>query len=121
MARPDLNTTDAEELARLRTENAALKEAANAPLAGGAVCLGEDDRGVMRYRIKINLPPSGGSDIKINGTSFYHGQEYDLREETVRCIQEIEYRCWEQEDLTRGRKNENFYRREQAPQIGRRA
>jgi len=70
-----------------------------------------DDNGKPSYKHMIDLPPVGGFSIRINGVDFFHGQVYDLDEDMMRCIMDIEYRCWQHERSIRG-SNENAYRRQ---------
>lgn len=83
----------------------------------GTVIEGETE---PSYFYKIDLPPSGGQQIVINGTNFYHGQQYRLRLSTLRGLKEIVHRGWQHEASIRG-SNENFYRTPQERRIGSRA
>jgi hypothetical protein len=72
------------------------------------------------YFYRIDLPPSGGQHLVINGTMFYHGEQYKVRVSTLRTMKEIVFRGWQHEDSIRG-SNENFYRSPQERRIGSRA
>lgn len=65
------------------------------------------------YFYKVDLPPCGGSDLKINGVPFYHGAVYELDEDTLRSVKEIVYRCWKHDSEIHGN-DENFYRKKGA-------
>ena len=70
---------------------------------------GPDENG--NYKVLIDLPPSGGWDIRINnGTQQYcHGQEYSVDINTLRTLKEIMHRSWKHhQDLKGG--DENQYR-----------
>lgn len=70
----------------------------------------EDGKDMWFYR--IDLSPSGGTEIKINGFPYYHGQTYKFDTDTLRSIKEIVARTWDHENNIMGA-NENMYRREQ--------
>jgi hypothetical protein len=72
------------------------------------------------YFYRIDLPPSGGQHIVINGVMFYHGEQYKVRVSTLRTMKEIVFRGWQHEASIRG-SNENFYRAPQERRIGSRA
>ena len=72
------------------------------------------------YFYRIDLPPSGGQHLVINGTMFYHGEQYKVRVSTLRTLKEIVFRGWQHEASIRG-SNENFYRSPQDRRIGSRA
>lgn len=65
---------------------------------------------------KIDLPPSGGLNVKLNGQPFEHGQVYEFTTDTLRTVKDIVFRCWAHERSIKG-DNENFYRRELAPTL----
>ncbi len=64
------------------------------------------------YFYKIDLPPSGGTAVKINGEGFYHGETYELDLDLLRTIKDIVHRSWAHEATIKG-SNENAYRRPQ--------
>jgi hypothetical protein len=64
---------------------------------------------VPTYFYKIDLPPIGGTEIKINGEPYYHGTVYKLDLYLLRSIKEIVARAWGHENNIRG-SNENAYR-----------
>jgi hypothetical protein len=72
------------------------------------------------YFYRVDLPPSGGTQIVINGNNFYHGEQYKVRVSTLRTMKEIIFRGHQHEASIRG-SNENFYRSPQDKRIGSRA
>lgn len=110
------------ELDKLRRQVADLTAKADLPPASSFSASTELDAGMMKvetedgkledvqtYWYTINLPPSGGEDIKINGTPFHHGQRYRVRQTTLSSIKEAVFRAWRQEDIINGAQ-ENPYR-----------
>lgn len=81
------------------------------------VAIGRDDKGELLYKYKIDLPPSGGLDIKINGMPYYHGETYTFAIDLLRTIKEIVQRTWGHEQSIQG-SNENFYRKQLNRSIG---
>lgn len=67
---------------------------------------------IPTYKYRINLPPSGGEDFKINGIAYYHGSDYVFDADTLRTVKEIIHRCWAH-DATINGSNENAYRPKQ--------
>lgn len=65
---------------------------------------------VPTYFYRIDLPPSGGTGIKINGEEFMHGQTYTFDLDLLRAIKDIVHRSWAHEQQIKG-SNENFYRK----------
>ena len=65
---------------------------------------------------KIDLPPVGGTDCKLNGVPYYHGTVYEFDEDTLRSVKEIVYRLWDHDRQIHG-SDENFYRKKQAPRL----
>ncbi len=65
---------------------------------------------------KIDMPPVGGTDFKINGVPFYHGTVYEFDEDTLRSVKEIVYRLWDHDRQIHG-SDENFYRKQQKPRL----
>lgn len=70
----------------------------------------EDGKELWWYR--IDLAPCGGTEIKINGFPYYHGQTYKMETDLLRSVKEIVARTWDHENNIMGA-NENMYRREQ--------
>jgi len=64
---------------------------------------------VPTYFYRINMPPCGGSDLKINGAAYYHGATYEFDIDTLRSVKEIVYRAWDHDRQIHG-SDENFYR-----------
>jgi hypothetical protein len=75
------------------------------------ILVGKNDKGEEMWKYKIDLPPSGGTDIKINGVPFFHGETYTFNTDLLRSIKEIVQRSWLHEASIQG-SNENFYRKE---------
>ena len=61
------------------------------------------------YEYRVELPPSGGTDIKINGVPYYHGVVYKFTIDQLRTVKEMIARSWSHEASISG-SNENFYR-----------
>ncbi len=75
------------------------------------VFAGVDDKtGEDTYFYKIDLPPSGGLYVSINGVHYYHGETYRFRVDTLRSLKEIIARSWGHENSING-SNENAYRK----------
>ena len=70
---------------------------------------GVDDDGKQWWFYKIDLPPSGGIDIRINGVAYYHGEQYKVGTDVLRTLKDIVHRSWAHEQSIHGT-NENFYR-----------
>jgi hypothetical protein len=68
------------------------------------------------YFYKIDLPPCGGSDMKINGFPLYHGSVVKVDIDTLRTIKDMVYRCWKH-DLEIHGSDENVYRKPQMATI----
>lgn len=69
-----------------------------------------ETREVPTYNYKIDMPPVGGVDIKLNGQSYQHGQVYEFDEYTLRGVKEIVFRLREHDASLRDH-NENAYRK----------
>lgn len=66
---------------------------------------------VPTYHFKVDLPPSGGWEIKLNGIAFYHGETYVLDKYTLATVKDIVARMWAHERNIRGEdENERAYR-----------
>jgi len=74
---------------------------------------------VPTFFYKVDLPPCGGTDLKINGVPFYHGAVYELDLDTLRTVKEIVYKCWKHDADIHGT-DENFYRKPHKPQLSQR-
>ncbi len=42
----------------------------------------------------IDMPPVGGTDIKLNGREFYHGSTYEVTLDELRTLMEMVHRLW---------------------------
>ena len=69
------------------------------------------------YRFRIDLPPSGGIGLVINGFTYYHDESYEFTAEELRSIKEQVARAWGHERSINGAENENAYRRPQNRQL----
>ena len=111
----DLPPSDlANELAKARARIAELEAAANqAPSstfsATTEIDAGKDEDGTQWWWYKMDLPPVGGLDVKVNGVPFYHGEQYKVTTDTLRTLKDIVFRNWKHEGDIHG-SNENFYR-----------
>lgn len=74
---------------------------------------GEDDEGTPLYYYRIDLAPCGGTDIRLSGETFFHGEVYKVTVHQLRTLREIVNRTWGHEQQINGT-NENFYRKETA-------
>lgn len=107
----------AEAKAQLEAAHAATAAAASVASQGSAsteVDAGVDEDGNQTWWYTINLPPSGGVGLVVNGMQgkvFYHGERYRVFTATLQSLKEMVYRAWQQEDLIHG-SNENFYRQQ---------
>ena len=75
----------------------------------------ERENGDVVYRYAIDLPPSGGISIGINGVQYYHGQAYEFTRDVLDTVKEMVFRSWEHERNIKG-SDENAYR----PQLAQR-
>jgi hypothetical protein len=64
------------------------------------------------YFYKINMPPCGGADLKINGMPLYHGATVELDIDTLRTVKDMVFRMWTHDREIHG-SDENFYRKQQ--------
>src|ERR1700693_4859903 len=67
------------------------------------------DDGSDVYWYRIDLAPCGGTEIKINGTPYYHGSTYEFRTDILRLVKENVARTWDHEKHIMG-SNENAYK-----------
>lgn len=72
---------------------------------------GEDADGNAMFWYRIDLPPIGGTDIKLCGVAYYHGQQYKVDVNQLRTMKEIVSRTWAHEKAIAGSANDNAYRR----------
>ena len=79
-----------------------------------------EDIELPTYFYKIDLPPCGGIDYKINGVAAYHGSTYELDIDTLRTVKDIVYRCWKHDADIHG-SDENAYRPKKANVVSARA
>lgn len=49
------------------------------------------------YWYTIDMPPVGGTDIKLNGREFYHGQTYEVTVDELRTLKDVCARLWAHE------------------------
>lgn len=71
---------------------------------------------VPTFFYKIDLPPVGGLDIKVNGKSYPHGMVFEYDEDLLRSVKDIVARCWAHENSLHTN-NENVYRKPQRPTL----
>src|SRR5574340_942318 len=71
---------------------------------------------IPTYYYKIDMPPCGGTDLKLNGTPYYHGGVYELDLDTLRTVKEMVNRLWKHDAEIHG-SDENFYRKQSKPTI----
>ncbi len=71
---------------------------------------------IPTYFYKVDMPPCGGTDFKINEVPYYHGTVYEFDVDTLRSVKEIIYRLWDHDRNTHG-SNENAYRRKTTPRL----
>lgn len=69
---------------------------------------------VPTFFYTIDLPPCGGTDMKINGMPLFHGAMVELDIDTLRTVKDMVYRCWKHDADIHG-SDENFYRKESRP------
>ncbi len=132
MAREDIKVpvfgkSTESEVDRLLAENALLKKAledqtesqrANArsvSLLGQSMdeVFSKEAEGTMYWFYRIDLPPSGGSGIKLNGVDYYHGETYEFDTSMLQTVKDIVFRTWAHEQSIKGN-DENFYRQHKA-------
>jgi len=77
---------------------------------------GEDDEGTPLYYYRIDMAPCGGTDIRLSGETFFHGEVYKVTVHQLRTLREIVNRTWGHEQQINGT-NENFYRKPQNRQL----
>lgn len=70
---------------------------------------GKDEDGNDLWWYRIDLAPCGGTEVKINGMPYYHGQTYKFGTDLLRSIKEIVARTWDHENNIMGA-NENVYK-----------
>ncbi len=70
-----------------------------------------------KYAYRIDLPPSGGMFIRINGEPLYHSSTYTFNLNTLRTVKDIVARSWAHETTIQGN-NENAYRKPKNVRIG---
>lgn len=76
-----------------------------------------DEDGKPMWYYRIDLAPCGGTEIRINGTPYYHGTTYKFDTDLLRSIKEIVARTWTHENAINGA-NENPYKRAQNKLLG---
>lgn len=60
---------------------------------------------------KVDLPPSGGVCVKLDGVDYYHGETYTVHLDMLRTLKDSVYKAWVHEQTIRGNVNENVFRR----------
>lgn len=70
------------------------------------------------YYYTIDMPPVGGTDIKLNGREFFHGQTYEVTLDELRTLKDIVHRLWGHErDIHED--NEKVYRQHYSQKFSR--
>lgn len=59
---------------------------------------------------RIDLPPCGGSDVKINGMPLYHNATVEVDIDTLRTLKSLVFNCWDHDRQIHG-SDENAYRK----------
>lgn len=72
------------------------------------------------YYYKIDMPPVGGTDLKLNDTPMYHGQVVEVDIDTLRTLKDMVFRLWKHDADIHG-SDENFYRPQQKPSLSMKA
>jgi carboxylesterase type B len=78
---------------------------------------GKADDGSDLWWYRIDLAPCGGTDIKINGRPYLHGETYKFDTDTLRTVKEIVSRTWVHENDINGH-SFNPYRQQQMKVLG---
>lgn len=114
----DANSKNAEAAARAAYFSAANTEIPTNRLVEVEYCVNpwvkkEDDqiwkkKQVSTYLFKVDMPPVGGVDIKVNGEAFQHGQTYEVTLDTLRQFKEIVYRLQAHEAAIHGSDEDVF-------------
>lgn len=109
--------SDADKIARLTRELAEIKSKQAAGVhdflptsSPNEAYAGQDEEGNHWYHYRIDLPASGGVEIKINGLPFFHGEQYKVTDKTLATLKDIVARAWGHEAQING-SNENVYRK----------
>ncbi|MFT4068932.1 hypothetical protein [Paraburkholderia sp.] len=76
-----------------------------------------DDGKTDLWWYRIDLAPCGGTDIKINGKPYLHGETYKFDTDTLRAVKEIVARTWVHENDINGHAF-NPYRQQQMKVLG---
>lgn len=111
----DMSPADtARELERLREEIRVLKETRTPESAAFSdateIHAGKNDDGNDMWFFRIDLPPSGGQAIVINGTHYFHREQYKFDTPMLQSVKDIQARAWKHDEQIKG-SNENAYRR----------
>jgi hypothetical protein len=69
-----------------------------------------EDVALPTFHYRIDLPPSGGVAISINGTEYYHNETYVVDVDLLRDLKDKVARAWGHEANIKG-SNENIFRR----------
>jgi hypothetical protein len=63
------------------------------------------------WKYTLDLPPSAGEGIKINGMPAYHGQLICVDTDTLRYVKAMVFQAWYHEQSITGTANDNAFRR----------
>lgn len=68
-----------------------------------------EERDAATFLYKIDMPPVGGVDIKINGNSLFHGETYEFTLDQLRVVKSVVHNLYAHDASIHGT-DENAYR-----------
>lgn len=78
---------------------------------------GKSESGEDMWWYRIDMAPCGGTDLRINGKPYLHGETYKFDTDTLRAIKEMVARTWTHENDINGHAF-NPYRKAQNKVLG---